>query len=288
MLPKLAASMVVFIALMGGISGCDVITPPYTRILPQDTTTPTTGMVRYRAVLVEEFTGAQCTNCPLGHRKLDELSKVYRDSVVVVSIHAGEFAKPDLRRGYTADFRTPEGEELNSRFRVFAYPAAVINRTKIDGTSYVLGVQNWGSAIASQLRTSTPFAISTQALCDTAEGIVRTRVRLESLAPINSAYNIAYYIVEDSLVAPQLDLGTFVANYVHRHVLRSAPLGAYGEPLVREAIPQGTVLERTYTYNISQKPWNPKHLEVVVFVAQPEPDYTVVQAAKAKVLFQQR
>jgi thiol-disulfide isomerase/thioredoxin len=266
---------------------CDVITPPYTRSVAPDTTQPDTGMVRYHKVLIEEFTGAQCTNCPIGHRKLAELAAVYGDSIVIVSIHAGEFARPNASKGYPTDFRTPAGEELNTRFRVFAYPAAVIDRSKIDGTSYVVGVQNWGSAIARQLRGSTPLAIETQALADTLSGQLTIRVRLQSLVPIDYPLNIGYYILEDSVVAPQLDNGTYVPDYIHRHVLRDAPLGAYGEALISAQTPAGTTITRTYTYNLGQVAWNLRHLEVVVFITRPEPDYTVVQCQKSHVAFGQ-
>lgn len=269
-------------------TGCDVITPPYTRTILRDTTQPASSLVQYRKVLIEEFTGAQCTNCPIGHRRLSDLVGVYGDSIVVVSIHAGEFARPDPRKGYTTDLRTPEGEELNTRFRVFAYPAAVINRTKIDGTSYVVGVQNWGSAINAQLRTSTPIAIETNAWCDTLRGELSLTVRLQFLHTVADPLNIGYYIVEDSIVAPQLDGGTFVADYVHRHVLRAAPLGAYGEPLVQSPTEIGRTIERRYTYDISQRPWNRRRLEVVVFIVRPEPEYTVVQCDGKHVSFAQK
>jgi len=258
-------------------AGCDVITPPYTRSITIDTTSQGSGIVRYRKVLIEEFTGAQCTNCPIGHRKLADLARVFGDSIVIVSIHAGDFARPDARKGYPADFRTPAGEELNSRFRVFAYPAAVINRTQIDGTSYVIGVQNWGSALNTQLRTQTPFAISTYSSCDTLRNTLTVNVTIELMADVSYPVNIGYYVIEDSIVAPQLDNGTYVADYVHRHVLRDAPLGAYGQALISTTATAGTTFERTYTYDLSQTTWDRRHLEVVVFLARPEPEYTIIQ-----------
>lgn len=233
-------------------------------------------MVFYRKVLVEEFTGAQCTNCPLGHRRLAELGNVFGDSIVVVSIHAGEFARPDSRKGYPNDFRTPDGEELNSRFRVFAYPAAVINRTKFDGSSYVVGVQNWGSIIATQLQTSTPLALYTRAVYDQAQDRITLTVQCRATAQITYPLNIGYYILEDSVVAPQLDNGTYVEAYIHRHMLRAAPLGPYGEKL-SEALQLNTLIQRQYNFSLSGIEWKRNHLEVVVFVARPEPDYTIIQ-----------
>jgi len=282
------ALQVVVILLTWWQSGCDVITPPYTRTVRQDTTRHDTGVVKYHKVLIEEFTGAQCTNCPIGHRKLAELASVYGDSIVVVSIHAGEFARPNANKGYPTDFRTAAGEELNTRFRVFAYPAAVIDRSKIDGTSFVVGVQNWGSAIARQLQLSTPIAIETHAALDTVSNQLAITVRIQCTQDIGYPLNIGYYIVEDSVVAPQLDNGVYIPDYIHRHVLRDAPLGAYGEALISSQAPAGTQLTRTFTYNLGDQRWNRQHLEVVVFVTRPEPEYSVVQCNKSHISYGQR
>lgn len=257
------------------LAGCDVITPPYTRTVAADSTGKDTGFVRYRKVLVEEFTGAQCTNCPNGHRRLAQLAAAFGDSIVIVSIHAGEFARPDPKKGYTADFRTEAGEELNSQFRVALYPAAVINRTRQEDGSFVVGALNWGSVIANQLRTTTPIALRTTAECDTVLKRLRLTVAIEATADVSFPLNVGYYIIEDSIVAPQLDNGTYVPNYVHRHVLRAAPLGAYGETL--GTLQSGARIERSYSYDLGNATWNPAHLEVVVFIARPAPDYTVIQ-----------
>ena len=45
----------------------------------------------FRKVLIEEYTGHRCTNCPDGHRELASLHERYGDSLVAIGIHAGSF-----------------------------------------------------------------------------------------------------------------------------------------------------------------------------------------------------
>ena len=50
-----------------------------------------------RVVLLEEFTGQNCSNCPTAHRTIEALQEQYGASLVSVSIHAGSFAYDEER-----------------------------------------------------------------------------------------------------------------------------------------------------------------------------------------------
>ncbi len=57
-----------------------------------------------RAVLVEEFTGQKCINCPEAHEELTKIQKEYgEDNVISVCIHASALA--------VAPLKTSVGEE---------------------------------------------------------------------------------------------------------------------------------------------------------------------------------
>ncbi len=49
-----------------------------------------------RVVLLEEFTGKGCTNCPKGSRELENLLTQFPNNLVAVSLHAGFFANPQF------------------------------------------------------------------------------------------------------------------------------------------------------------------------------------------------
>ena len=51
---------------------------------------PTSG----RVILIEEFTGAKCPNCPAGTQALEAILDKYPDNVVVVGVHSNFLANP--------------------------------------------------------------------------------------------------------------------------------------------------------------------------------------------------
>ena len=80
-----------------------------------------------RVVLVEEFTGVQCTPCAAASAQLESLSNIYPDNMVVVAIHAGELAPPYPNSNY--DLRTEDGDNImNYLGEPYANPSAVFNR----------------------------------------------------------------------------------------------------------------------------------------------------------------
>ncbi len=78
-----------------------------------------------RVILVEEFTGIDCVNCPIGAQKLKELSTQNPGKIVIVGIHAGYFAGE--HNGF--NLNAEDGELLESqylgRFRVILRPLLI-------------------------------------------------------------------------------------------------------------------------------------------------------------------
>ena len=103
-----------------------------------------------RKVLVEEFTGVRCVNCPAGASELENLKGIYGERLVIVSIHAGDFSPPFTDSRF--DFRTAEGDALEKRLGApLGYPTAVINRKKFTGqTGLQVGRSQWAGLIAAE------------------------------------------------------------------------------------------------------------------------------------------
>ncbi|MEL7120456.1 MAG: hypothetical protein AAFO07_13480, partial [Bacteroidota bacterium] len=105
-----------------------------------------------RQVLVEEFTGVRCVNCPEGSEELERLIGQYGDQVVVLSFHAGFFSDPYPES--QEDFRTTAGDGLLSFLgSPLGYPASIINRKKFNGANrlHQVGTSLWNSSIAAEL-----------------------------------------------------------------------------------------------------------------------------------------
>ena len=73
---------------------CDIAEEPY--LVPVDTLGngpggPSDGI---RKILLEDYTGHKCPNCPEAAVEAHNLKLAYGDSLVIMAVHAGVFAEP--------------------------------------------------------------------------------------------------------------------------------------------------------------------------------------------------
>src|SRR5436190_11644271 len=115
---------------------CDKIEGPTRENIAVDTTCEFVedNSIPTKKVLVEDYTGHTCGNCPAGGVLLnDSLKTKYGDDIVVVSVHAGYFADvcpggascpPNYPNGaFATDYKSVCGEDWNTAFNVQFYPA---------------------------------------------------------------------------------------------------------------------------------------------------------------------
>lgn len=269
-------SILLCLTLVGVFTSCDVIEAPYTKKVVTDTTT--TGAVK-RKVLLEEFTGHICTNCPDAHRLIKQLETTYGDKLIAVGIHAGGLAEPSAE--HPADFRTDEGNTLFDQFKVTGIPIGMVNRTKYDGkSSFVLGRASWGQFIASESAKEPEIKIELTTTANESTKSITGTSKFTYLKDQTTKLYVTYYVVEDSITSYQLDAGVDIPDYNHMHVLRASFAGAFGEELTSEAtVAKNTAITKNISYTIpSGKNWNFENLKLVCFVHTNKPNYSVLQA----------
>ena len=111
-----------------------------------DLTTPITKQQSEQAILVEDFTGWNCPNCPGGTEVLETEMAKYQGRLIVSAIHTGSFARPSHENN-NLDFRTPYGDELKQTFNVTSYPAILINRQ----ATAISSIGDWSAKIAEKM-----------------------------------------------------------------------------------------------------------------------------------------
>ena len=116
--------------------GCDEISPKINPIVDQgDCPLVDESVVsgQERQVLIEEFTGVRCVNCPAGSQAIEDLLAIPGERLVAISIHAsGPFSPPYPESLY--DFQTPDGENLLNFLGIpLGFPTAVVNRHQFAG-----------------------------------------------------------------------------------------------------------------------------------------------------------
>ncbi len=223
-----------------------------------------------RVVLMEEFTGKGCTNCPKGSREIDNLLVQFPNNLAVVSIHAGFFADPMFFPLGQYDLRTDEGEFLFDYLGPNSgYPAGVINRIPVNGDMQ-LALNQWASAITTQLQEEPAielaiahsYNVDTRQLSLTVSGIGKVN--------LSGDIRLSIMLTESGIVDAQDDLeaGGIVQDYVHKHVLRDMLTTAAGTPIPKDeptSLKIGETFEGNYTYQLNEA-WDENRMEIIAFV----------------------
>ncbi|NCD42222.1 MAG: hypothetical protein EOL88_09040 [Bacteroidia bacterium] len=113
----------VMVLLMVLFTGCDKIEAPY--LINKGPVEGGGGETGKRVILLEEFTGHACVNCPEAALLLNDLKTLYGEQLLVISVHAGFFAMP--LGELTADYRTAAGTAINDYFGVTANPSGMVS-----------------------------------------------------------------------------------------------------------------------------------------------------------------
>ena len=76
--------------------------------------------VHKKRVLLEDYTGHTCPNCPTAGKLARDLKDQYPDQLIVMAVHAGWFARTYPESGvaqlFDYDFRTSAGTEWDAFF----------------------------------------------------------------------------------------------------------------------------------------------------------------------------
>lgn len=235
-----------------------------------------------RVVLIEDFTGQNCSNCPDAHVIIESLEEQYGDAVVAVSIHGGKLA---ISRDFTVfgalvGLANPEGEYYNTKFQIPSWPKGMINR---NGQLYEYA--DWASTIRNEIARPTDLGIELNAnLVDKADATsgetsksISIDVELLPQADIDGALQV--WVLESGIVARQTTLSGRDNQYVHNNVLRAAVNGNDGEPVqLKKGVHHSASYSIDVRYNDKER-WNPDNLSVVAFVYAAD---GVHQVAKTK------
>ena len=244
------------VLLLMSISACDIIDK-------DDILTPikndTTEVTNKRVILIEEFTGNKCPNCPKAANEAEKLMKMYPGQVVVMAIHAGYFAVPTPAIGYKEDFRTPEGTEIHNKFGLSQYPMGIINRTQHNG-SYLTDFGEWESIIATLSQDTSKIEINVEPTYDALSyySTIKIETKVSSIYDYTTL-KLCAFITEDNLVCQQANDTEIDTAFVHDHVLRGSYNGTWGTPCSK-----GTS-SIMYSKQINSN-WNPDNCHIVVYV----------------------
>lgn len=221
-----------------------------------------------RAVLIEDFTGQYCVNCPKATDEIHKIQELYgEDNIIAVAIHCGRYGFSGSKK--QVGLKTDLGQEYWDKWFVDGQgqPIGKVNR----GASCEFA--DWGAQVAASLSASSNVTLTCDVTYD--ESSRQVAISSSGLAPMGYKANLQLWVVEDSIVAMQYqpDGKPIDYNYVHNHVLRDAINGTWGE----EVKFQDAQTVWTHSYILPEK-YVAENCSVVAFVYD---DYGVQQVCKS-------
>ena len=211
--------------------------------------------VMNRRVLIEDFTGQNCTNCPDAHQVIRDLQLQYGEQVIAVAIHAGHFGIAEGSNPNFVGLMQPEGNSYANYWQVVSYPAGVINRT-----SGVIKHTDWAAYTRTALmgEPTMQIIVSGSLSADSTTLTIDTEV----ISQTDTNGKLQLWITESEITAPQLQAGTLVPSYTHHHVYRAAVNGLWGEEIT---LPDNTPCRTTHQIALRDN-WDISNLSIVAFV----------------------
>lgn len=277
-------------------TACDIIEAPYLKNPggPVDTTVRDTSTVKdstgaVQNVLLEDYTGHTCGNCPEAADIATDIAKKNPGRVIVMAVHVGVFAVP-APPTYPADYRTSVGNTLDETFlnSRSGLPNGLVNRTRYNGR-LVLGRQNWEPATNVLLSQPAKLGMAMSHTYYQEDSIIVATVETTYLVPGETDYSLVVYLVENGIVGDQKDyrnkppLNEHVEDYEFEHMLRTSFNGTWGDTLSKVAVPTGAKITKTLRYKIpAGVPWKLENCELIAFVIRRTTN-EVVQVVKQKI-----
>lgn len=196
-------------------ASCDKIDDPHKPF------TPSAGG---KTVLIKDFTGVRCVNCPGAAEYAHELQhRLGEDNVFILSVHAGPLA---TAFGQFPDLTTEEGTEWYSDNQ--SNPLFTVDHVAAtDGNA--LYVEQIDTPVSNSLSEGQTFDVQVFNQFDEATQTIHTEADVMAVADVAGDFYVTVCLVEDSIVGWQVVPGGVDQEYVFRNVFRKTFNGHNGD-----------------------------------------------------------
>jgi thiol-disulfide isomerase/thioredoxin len=278
---KLITKISSFLLIILIIASCDTVQPPYEE---NSVITDSTEKV----VLLEEYTGFRCGNCPAANEVAHQIKDKYPNNVILLAIHAGSLAMPTPNHKY--DFRSKVMNDLEAYFNIagsLGTPNGLVDRVPYND-NLILSSASWEPAVLERMKQKASVKITLEPSYDQSSRMITCKTKLTFLDKGYSSYHLALYVVEDSIVQYQTDYRKNpidIYDYVHNSVIRDAMTSTWGEQVSVNDISKGTIISNSYQKIIPSKAdWRPEWIRIVAILTDNNKSYEVIQSAEKYIL----
>lgn len=262
------------------------------------------GKSNYRKVLLEDYTGHTCPNCPRAAETAENLIATYGSSLVVIANHVSNtFAKPKTDTTFKEDFRNEASTAWDNLLGMSnaGLPKGGVNRK----TPYAQNHTAWSGLVPTALNQPQTAQIDlvTQYDKNTRYLTVKAKTTFKSAWPNNT--NLQVILIQDSIVSDQYDnkppAGATMdpedpirrLNYRFDHIVVGSINGTWGELAKAAPIAASDTVSKKYECFLVEKcffkkdPYpsvclDDKHISVVAFIYDVS-TYEILQVEKVKI-----
>lgn len=234
--------------------------PGSERLIPNEMETS-----KGRAVLIEDYSGVGCLNCPTAASRITKAAETHGDKVVIVALHGsdtelGTQPGEDPKGLYSSEAKT-YFERLQSGGSL---PVATFNRRPLASNgskSYSDSYPQWPAEMQAVRELPQLYKIDLQV--SESDRKVTTRCTATALEQTEATtapeLYLQLWLIEDGIVAPQHLSKGVMNDFQHNHIFRQTLNGIDGEPYK---------LGKSYdkTSAIEREIINPDHCSVVAIL----------------------
>ena len=253
-----------------------------------------------RKVLIEDYTGHICGNCPPAAAKAEELVKNYNGRVILIANHVSNTFAAPKKTEYIEDFRDPASDEWDVFLNMSGagLPKGTVNRQLIDG-KYPQNFSAWEGQVLSEINKPQSVKLDITTAYDPSQKLLNIKVFTTFLSAYASNVNIQMVLTQDGIVADQKDYvpppgvqvveGGKRPDYEFNHIMVKSLNGTWGQLLKAAPIATKDTLTIKKDCNLSGKCFykdevctNDEEMTLVVF-AYNETTKEVLQVEKVKI-----
>ena len=230
-----------------------------------------------KTVLIKDFTGARCVNCPAAAEHAHNLQhQLDEDHIFILSVHAGFQAQP---MGSFPDFLTDEGtawynnHDSNPLFtidHVALTEGNTLNDAQID------------APVAEALLEEQSFEIVVGPSYDATTRQLQVEVQTVALNDLDGEFYITVCLVEDHITGWQTIPGGVDKEYDFRNVFRGTLNGACGDSFEGSHVDVNDTFLFSYNTEINAD-YNADECYLMVYVYDKSQDDKILQTAVKKI-----
>ena len=162
-------------------------------------------------VLLEDFTGHYCPNCPRAGKVAEDLITQYPNRVIVIAHHVSEtFAKisKDSTVKFKEDFRNSASTDWDSNNKGFSISAAGLPKgmvNRVSDPNFPQADSKWASLVSTALGKPLQARLDLTSYYDTVKHYISVNVKTTFKTALADSVSLVLVLTQDKIVACQKD-----------------------------------------------------------------------------------